>query len=140
MTASLTSCIISKKGTDKSVIKYVRKNIDVVKEAAEFSVKVTYDQTKNDFNAQDVHDEAMRKKIISLGSSVYVTYAGKSYYEIPDSNVAFKTITLFGVTEVIYDFATIPRIVYDNTNNRQQYYFIKLADRIYYRRRPIPIM
>lgn len=140
LATGLPSCIVSKKSTDNSVIKFVNKDTGLVKEAAEFAVSVTFDQIKKDFNAKDVQDDVMRKKIISLGSSVYVTYKNGSYYEIPDSNVTFKTITLFGVTEVIYDFATMPRHFNDDTKNRRDYYFVKLADRIYYRRRQIPMM
>ena len=136
----LSSCIVSKKSTDNSVIKSVNKDTGLVKEAAEFAVTVTFDKVKKDFNADDIEDDVMRKKIISLGSSVYVTYKNGSYYEIPDSNVTFKTITLFGVTEIIYDFATMPRQFNDNTKNRRDYYFVKLADRIYYRRRQVPMM
>jgi hypothetical protein len=135
-----SGCVISKKSTDKSVIKYVSKNTELVKAAAEFAVSVTYDQVKKDFLAKDVHDKDMRNKIVSLGSSVYVAYKSDSPYEILDSNVTFKTITLFGVTEVIYDFAATQRKFTENTKNRQEYYFVKLADRIYYRRRPIPMM
>ena len=132
-------CIISKKSTDKSVTKYVTKNLSVVREAAEFSVSVTYNNSKKEFLAKDVQDKTMRDKIASLGTNVSVTYAG-SYYEIPDSNVTFKSITLFGVTAVIYDFAATQRDFANNTENKKQYYFVKLADRIYYRRRQIPMM
>ncbi len=137
---TLSSCVISKKSTDNSVIKTVSNDTGVVKEAAEFAVAVTFDKVKKDFNANDVEDAVMRKKIITLGSSVYVTYKSGSDFEIPDSNVTFKTITLFGVTEVIYDFATIPRQITNNTKNRRDYYFVRLSDRIYYRRRQVPMM
>jgi hypothetical protein len=118
----------------------VAKDTGLIKDASEFAVSLTFGQIKKDFNAKDVQDDVMRKKIISLGSSVYVTYKNGSGYEILDSNVTFKTFTLFGVTEIIYDFATIPRHFNDDTKNRREYYFVKLADRIYYRRRPIPMM
>lgn len=136
----LTSCILSKKATDKSVTKYVSNNNELVKEAAEYSVSVTYNQSKKEFLAKDVLDKEMRDKITSLGVSVYVAYKDGPYSEIPDSSVTFKTMTLFGVTEIVYDFAETERTFADNTKNRQEYYFVKLADRIYYRRRPIPMM
>lgn len=136
----LTSCILSKKATDKSVMKYVSNNIELVKEAAEFSVSTTYNQGKNDFLAKDIPDKKMRDKITSLGALVNVAYKGGDYSEIPDSTVTFKTMTLFGVTEIVYDFAAAQRTFADNTKNRQNYYFVKLADRIYYRRRQIPMM
>jgi uncharacterized protein YktB (UPF0637 family) len=135
-----SSCIISKKSTDNSVTKYVTKNSSMVKEAAEFAVSVTYDHSKKEFWVKDVEDKSMRSKIASLGNHVSVTYANSSYYEIPDSNVTFMSMTLFGVTEIIYDFASTPREFVNKTENRKQYYFVKLTDRIYYRRRQIPMM
>lgn len=140
LSACLTSCILSKKATDKSVTKYVGNNIDLVKEAAEFSVSITHGQNKRDFLAKDIPDKIMRDKIMSLGVSVYVAYTDKTYSEIPDSSVTFKTMTLFGVTEIVYDFAATQRSFADNIQNRKEYYFVKLADRIYYRRRQIPMM
>ena len=120
------------------MIKKVSKNIDLVKEAAEFAVSVTYSQTPKEFSAIDVQDPVMRKKIASLGTSVQVVYESGS--EIPDSNVTFKTLTLFGVTEIIYDFAARDRdFEYKNKSGRD-YHFSKLGDRIYYRRRPVPMM
>jgi hypothetical protein len=136
----LTSCILSKRATDKSVTKYVGNNIDLVKEAAEFSVSITYDQNKRKFLAKDIPDKNMKDKVMSLGVSVYVAYSDKTYSEIPDSCVTFKTMTLFGVTEIVYDFAATQRSFGDNVQNRKEYYFVKLADRIYYRRRKIPMM
>ncbi len=121
-------------------MKYVSNNIELVKEAAEFSVSTTYNQSKNDFLAKDILDKKMRDKITSLGVSVNVAYKEGDYSEVPDSSVTFKTMTRFGVTEIIYDFATAQRTFADNTKNRQNYYFVKLADRIYYRRRQIPMM
>ena len=135
-----SGCVMSKSSTDRTISKYVSKNTALVKEAVEFSISATYNKFKHDFVVADVTDKEMRKKIASLGSSVYVTYNNGTDYEIPDSNVTFKTITLFGVTEVVYDFAATPREVVDNTKNKQSYYFVKLADRIYYRRRPFPMM
>ena len=139
LTTALSSCIISKKTTDNSITSYVTKNVTSVKEAAVFAVSVTYDKSTKNFWAKDVVNKSMQKKIASLGNEVIVTYSG-SYYEIPDSNVTFKSMTLFGVTEIIYDFAATPRHFNNNTENRKQYYFVKLADRIYYRRRQIPMM
>src|SRR5262249_38326206 len=135
-----SGCTLSKKSTDKSVTKYVLQNTGLVKEAAEFAVKVTYEQSNKGFNAKDVQDPTMKRKIESLGSSVYVNYEGGAQYEIPDSSVTFETITLAGVTEIVYDFATKPREFSNNTRNRREYYFVRLTDRIYYRRRPIPMM
>lgn len=139
LVTTCSACVISKKTTDNSVIRYVSRHTQQVKEAAAFSILMTVNKTKNDFSANDIEDKKMRKEIMALGSSVEVSYNG-SIHEIADSNVTFKSLTLFGVTEVIYDFAATPRHFSDNTKNRRYYYFVKVADRIYYRRRQIPMM
>jgi len=90
-----------------------------VKEAAEFSVSITHDQNNRDFFAKDILDKNIRVKIMSLGVSVFVTYKDNAYSEIPDSYVTFKTMTLFGVTEIVYDFAAIQRRFADNIQNRK---------------------
>ncbi|HEX6171095.1 MAG TPA: hypothetical protein VFZ33_15510 [Chitinophagaceae bacterium] len=139
-TTIFTGCVLGKKSTDKSKIFYASQNTALIKEAAGFAVLVTYGETEDNFLAKDVQNKEMRNKITSLGSSVEVTYNNSRTGEIPDSNVTFITITLFGVTEVIYDFALREREFSDDTKNKNEYYFVKLADRIYYRRRPIPMM
>jgi hypothetical protein len=132
----ISGCIVPKRAADKVITNYVSKNTELVKESVEFAIGVTYNQPKHDFLASDVLDEAKRKQIASLGSSVYVTYQHGDEYEIPDSNVTFKTITPFGITEIIYDFALTQREFADDRQQRDEYYFVKVADRIYYRRRP----
>lgn len=133
-------CILSKKSTDRAITRNIIKNPEKVKEAAEYAVSVTLDQAKKEFSANDIQDAEMRSKINSLGSTVNVNYKDVYVHEIPHSNVTFKTITLFGVTEIIYDFAANPREFSNDTKNKRYYYFVKLADRVYYRRRQIPMM
>ena len=83
----------------------------------------------------------MRGKIASLGTEVSVVYKNGGYYEIPDSTVTFESITLLmGVTEIVYDFAYNPRSFSNNGSRNGEYYFVKVADRIYYRKRPFPMM
>lgn len=139
LAAALSGCIASKRSTDKAIARQVTRNVAFVKEAAEFAVSVTYNKPETSFWAKDVADKRMQRKIASLGNEVRVTYNG-SQDEIPDSTVTFRSMTLFGVTEIIYDFAAAPRQVPANTKNRKDYYFVKLAERIYYRRTPVPMM
>ena len=80
----------------------------------------TYGSSKKEFWANDIENESMRAKIGSLGNHISVTYSG-SNYEIPDSNVTFRSMTLFGVTEIIYDFAATPREFANKTESRKQY-------------------
>jgi hypothetical protein len=135
-----SSCGVTKKGADRANTKFIRKNLNSIKDAAEFAVQATYNNSKRTFIASEVNDKVMRRKIQAIGNEVSVSFKERTYSEIPDSVVTFERMTLLGVTEVIYDFAEIPRILMDNTTNKQEYYFIKIADRVYYRRRPIPMM
>jgi len=132
----ISGCMVSKRAADKLTTNYISKNKGLVKESVEFAIGVTYDRAKHDFLASEIVDEAMRKQIASLGSSVYVSHKYGDEYEIPDSNVTFKTVTPFGIIEIIYDFAFIEREFTEDRKHRDEYYFVKVADRIYYRRRP----
>jgi hypothetical protein len=139
---AFSSCFISlsKKSTDKITITFIKQNPELIKQAVEYSILATLGEKPNDFKADDIVDPEMRKKIKSLCNTVNVSYKITGYGEIPDSNVVFKTITLFGVTEVVYDFSATEREFRDNTSNPKDYYFIKVSDRTYYRRKPVPIM
>lgn len=132
----IPGCMIPKRAADKMITNYVSKNRERVTDAVKFAISATYNRTDHDFLASEISDETMRKQIASLGSSVFVAYENGDEYEIPDSNVTFKTVTPFGVAEIIYDFALTQREFANDTKHRDEYYFVKVADRIYYRRRP----
>ncbi len=73
--------------------------------------------------------------------SVNVTYNNGGEREIRDSIVTFRNSGLFyGESEIIYDFAINKRHFTKNGNPKSEYYFVKVTDRIYYRRRPISMM
>ena len=107
----------------------------MVKAGVGFDIGTTCERTEHNFLAPEVSSETIRNQIASLGSLVYVTYDANGECEIPDSNVTFKTITPFGVTEIIYDFALTKREFETNREHRDEYYFVKVAYRIYCRRR-----
>ncbi|MEO7044159.1 MAG: hypothetical protein ABI091_02545 [Ferruginibacter sp.] len=136
-----SGCIISKRAKDKSITRYARNNQEFIKEAATFSIAVTLDKHDKKFYVKDVEDSQMRTKISSLGTSVTVTFQKDLFpQEIPDSNVTFYSVTNQGLLEVIYDFASRDRIFPDNVSSKSNYYFVKVADRIYYKRSYIPQM
>jgi hypothetical protein len=137
----VSGCIMSKKATDRSTIKSLQKKPEVVKELAAYAISSSINEKRNEFYAKDIEDEAIRKKILSLGGHVRVTYNQPGYSrELTDSNVTFSSVTFFGKTEIIYDFAATERNFSNDTTDKKQYYFIKVADRIYYRRSPMPLM
>ncbi len=134
-------CIMSKKSTDRAVIDHLYKNPTLVRECAEFAVGFSIGHKIKEFQPAVIEDKYFRSKLLSLGSTVYINYKANPYStELPDSNVTFKTITLFGVTEVVYDFAQAERTFTDDVTNRKNYYFKKVAERVYYRRRQLPMM
>ncbi|CAN5782126.1 hypothetical protein BH10BAC2_BH10BAC2_35520 [soil metagenome] len=118
---TINGCIMSKKATDRSSIKSIQKRPEMVSELAAYAISFSVNEKRNEFYAKDVEDEAIRKKIGSLGSYVRVTYNQPAYSrELTDSNVTFRFITLFGVTEVIYDFAATERNFSNDTTNKKQ--------------------
>ncbi|MBO9636121.1 MAG: hypothetical protein J7578_23660 [Chitinophagaceae bacterium] len=131
--------ILSKNQTDKSKIKFITKNPDLVRDAALFFIDVDNNKVKSSPESKKEFDKWM-KKIKGLGSTVVVAYGADGDREVNPFTVIFKETTLFGVTEVIYDFASDTRRFPDVTGNPQAYYFIKVTDRIYYKRRQIPMM
>lgn len=121
------------------MIKYITKNTGLVREAAMFFIDVDNNKIKSTPGSKKEFDKWM-KKVRCLGSSVEVAYGTNGNREIYPFTVIFKETTLFGITEVIYDFASDTRHFPEVTDNPQAYYFIKVSDRIYYKRRQIPMM
>ncbi len=87
----------------------------------------------------------MRKKFNTsgLGNDVTITY--HSWYNnlesgSLDSTVTFKQMTLQGVIDTIYDFSYNKRKIEDDRKFPHYFVFLNGAERIYYRRRQIPMM
>lgn len=136
-----SSCTAIRKSKNRSSINFASRNTELVKECAAFAIAATAGTKITTFRPEDITDKKMRKKIASLGSEITVNYRGHDNYEIPDSTVTFEsTSVLMGITSFIYDFANNPR-TYPNSGSRKgDYYFVKIADRIYYRKRAFPMM
>jgi hypothetical protein len=135
------SCSLIRKSKNKSVINFARKHTELIKECASFAISVTIDKKINRFACKDIKDKEIQNKIRSLGVNVSVNYSDGGDYEINDSIVSFETTSVsMGVTEIIYDFAYNPRSFSDRGSRNGEYYFVKVADRIYYRKSPFPMM
>jgi len=140
-----SSCSTSKEAYDKSVIQYSIKKADVIRELAEFSVAYSIDRNERTFRTDTLADKTIRNKFNrnGLGGLVTITFSNDDYNIISgliDSTVIFKETTLRSITEIIYDFAANKRNLSDNKTNPQQSVLLNVTDRIYYRRRPFPIM
>jgi hypothetical protein len=106
-----------------------------VKEAVAFSIAQTYNSTLRQFNAVDVSDSAMKKKIQEIGMNVYVNYQNANApASIPDSVVIFTTCTGYGCLDIIYDFATNERGLIASLSKTRSSYLRKVDQRTYYRR------
>lgn len=145
LAVSLSACYTSKKSFDNSVINHLIENQQTIKELAEFSIAFTLHKSKKTFKTDTLADKAIKRKFLSngFGGLVTVVYKNSSpnnLFGIIDSTVTFKQTSLRGVTEIIYDFAATERKWADDKTNPDQYLFIAATNRVYYRRRPIPMM
>lgn len=132
-------CFPSKETLDNRHTAYIKKNEALVKEMAEFAILFCRENNINSFSAAEINDRTMRKKMTNLGASIQVYYknGGEDFY---DSTVTFKTINFSGVVEYVYDFAATPRNFSSDTKNGGGEYTGQINERVYYRRRPFPMM
>lgn len=129
-----------KKSADRSNQKFACTNAELIMQASTMAVSLAYGKKDMYFEVSKVKDTLMRSVMGKLGSTVYVVFEGPGYDEIKDSCVRFTSISLTGAQDILYDFAARERNFENSKGDRRSYYFKKVADRIYYRRRPIPLM
>ena len=139
------SCNTSKESVDKSIVAHGVKKAEIIKELAGFSVGFTLDKKVKTFRTDTLDDKGIKRKFNrnGYGGLVTVTFGSKSsdqIYGFLDSSVTFKQSDLRGITEIIYDFSANEKTYNNDTSNTKQYIFLKVANRIYYRRRSIPMM
>jgi hypothetical protein len=132
-------CGFQKFAADKIVVAALKNKQSDIVEAAKFSIGATYDNTIRYFPASGVNDSAMRKKIESLGSDVYVKYQKENDpIALPDSTVVFTSFHDVGTLEVIFDFATYERNLTTLISKERNTQLTKVGERTYYRRSPEP--
>lgn len=134
----LESCVIPKEAADSLIIKKIKHDPGSIREAAGFAIGQTYATDIRYFDASEIADENMRNKISQIGNKITISYDDTLDEIIPDSIVSFSSLTPFGTTEIIYDFALRQRIFPNDIDNRNDHYFVKVTDRIYYRRNLLP--
>jgi hypothetical protein len=139
---SMTSCVVLKTTRDRKDIRFVKDNEHLYHEKALAAVTYAYNTGIHNIRTDTLNDKSLRKKLQGLGS-ITVTFAqGSDRTDEPvDSIVTFLAPTLLlGWREVVYDFSARQRTFPDDRSTRSSYIFVKVADRIYYRRRPFPMM
>jgi len=134
----LESCVIPKKAADSLIIKKIKHDPASIREAAGFAIGQTYATNIKYFEVSEISDENLRNKISQIGNTIRISYDDTIDEVIPDSMVLFSSLTPFGETEIIYDFALRQRTFPNDTEKRNDHYFIKVVDRIYYRRNLLP--
>jgi hypothetical protein len=142
LTAMLVSCISSKKAATVPETRYLLENAGEIEALVKYCLLFGIDNRVTYFEIDSLANNSTKRKLSSYGSSVQITYDDKYTSSTDfDSTVIFKRITLLhGVREVIFDFAeqTKEREVY--FTSRRDPYLIRVTDRIYYRKRPFPMM
>ena len=138
---TFSGCIISKRAKDRSVIKYARNNQEYIQKIVAFSLEATLDKKIKGFEVSEIQDSEMRDKTKRLGTFINITYQKSNYpQEVPDSFVTFSSSSLLGLIEVIYDFASQERNFPNDVSSKSNYYFVKVTNRIYYKRSYRPLM
>jgi hypothetical protein len=130
-------CSAPKTAVDHRYTSYAKKDSLLIKEMAEYALLFSIENNTRSFEADHIADKKIRRKMSSLGNTVDISYY--SSMDITDSSVVFKSITLGGVKEYIYDFSTRPKMLGSDTAGSRQP-TIQVTQRIYYRRRPFPMM
>jgi len=145
LTLLSSSCSTSKEAFDNSVVEYGIKKQKIIQELAEFAITYTLDKSQKTFSTDTLSNKGIKRKFNSngFGGLITVNYNSTDYNKISgpiDSTVIFKQTTLKGVTEIIFDFAAKQKKFKDDKTNSNQYVFLNVTNRIYYRRRPISMM
>ena len=143
--------VFQKDALDKHLTRYINKHPKDIEDLATYVVSITYSTSKTKVTYSDIENRRLKKTLrhvgwalvqYSRGKYEYADTSLRNYYEVPDSNVTFENLSLFtGKTEIIYYFGEVNKSFISNkNNNKRDYYFIKVTDRIYYRRSLFPMM
>jgi hypothetical protein len=138
-TILFTSCFVSKTKTNERCSAFAKKNADMIREMAEYAVMFCRVNNKIRFTASQIDNRKIRRKMERLGDEVTVFYCCAG--NMTDSTVSFESSSIFhGITTYVYDFATWPRNAPDETGSYQNNVTIRVTPRIYFQRRPFPMM
>jgi hypothetical protein len=138
----LTGCKSSQNPASVPETRYLRENADEIESMVKYCLLFGMENNITFFEIDSLANNSTKKKLSWYGTSVQIKYDDEYTSSTDfDSTVIFTRTTLLrGVREVIFDFSarTKDRDVY--FTRRRDPYLIKVTDRIYYRRRPFPIM
>jgi hypothetical protein len=135
----LTGCITSRLKFIDQQVKYAKKNPELLKEMAEYAVMFCIRNKVNHFNAESISDKKIRQQMSRLGETVYVTFTNSCCFN--DSSVTFHSVSITqGTQEFIYDFRVHPRNDGSEEYITKESATIQTSERIYYKKRPFPMM
>lgn len=143
---SAFSCNVEKSWIDKDNVRQKAKNAAGITELANDAVAYATREGSRYFVADTLHDQAMKARFSKYGyryDKVTVTFQGQDtcvFCDNLDSTVIFRTLTLRGIIETVYDFAVNKRTFKDDGPYGATVVFHHVSGRIYYRRQPFPMM
>lgn len=133
-----SGCSAPKASQDEANINYAKENPALIKEMAEYAILFCRENNITSFKTDQVSNRTAKRKLSNLGYHVSVYY---NMHDINyDSTVIFKTISFTGVKEYIYDFAGRPRNLGGENSAGDKEMVKQVNERIYFRRRPFPLM
>ncbi len=146
LACTLSSCYTLKFRKDKQDIKWIAKHQALIRALSDSAIILAGLQGKQiDFDT--LPDGKLKKDFSRVGYSVRVEYA--SWFGVKDS-VAMQPVdsivtfeqtgVLLGDRQLILDFSKQERTFPDNFSDIGNYLFIQVAPKIYYYRRPVPMM
>lgn len=137
----LPACMSSKKAATVPNTDYLRENAGEIEKLVKDCLLFGRDNDVTLFDIDSLTNTATKKKLSSYAALVQIVYSSNYAGAFTfDSTVVFTKITLAGVREVIFDFAEKTKDLDVYFTSRRNPYLIKVTDRIYYRRRPFPMM
>jgi hypothetical protein len=137
----LPSCVSSKKAATFPNTDFLRENAGEIETLVKDCLLFGRDNGVTFFDIDSLTNTTTKKKLSSYAASVQIVYSSNYAGAFTfDSTVVFTRITLAGVREVIFDFAEKTKELDVYFTSRRNPYLIKVTDRIYYRRRPFPMM
>ncbi len=120
-------------------VKFAKENPVLIKEMAEYAVLFCRENKISEFKTELVSDKSIRRKMARLGETIYVNYGNSCCSQ--DSSVTFHEVSIGnGVQEFVYDFKTHPRNDGDDAEISKDNATIQVSERIYYKKRPFPMM
>lgn len=140
LTICFNSCkIFNPDASDRKMERYVNRKAAFVQQASNYFISLDTTTLKANTPALKEHNKMLRK-LRRIGNQVKVTYTDHTLDEEPDSTVIFQNWSFWRISEVMYDFSSKERDLINCSWGKGGDRFVKAGNRIYLRRRSVPLM